>query len=294
MNRKRMRENIGQLLRLRPIATRKDGATQLPSLDDDWRLEQCTDTALELHNVRTQHVLHLGADHVHEFRTPNFLVLKAQVTISGNCVQIEPTPLNKEVVIQVIASLSDEERDRLLLQQGSPVSARSALATAESSEAVLRTEFEALKQNLLEAQRRVEGLQTGGDTFCYWMLYHFDLQRNVARNFVVIRQGEYPLYDLHLRILDLDTKREIRREWGELNAPAAFLIVEWPLPPTVYFRIFFHARNGSWHQDLLLRRSEAAACWLAATRVLGRKGEVLLEHFDNEYLAEFGPPTWRG
>ena len=32
-----------------------------------------------------------------------------------------------------------------------------------------------------------------------------------------------------------------------------------------YYRIFFHARNGNWNQDMILKVS----CWLAATRYLG-------------------------
>ena len=52
---------------------------------------------------------------------------------------------------------------------------------------------------ILKLQRRIEGVQTGGDTFCYVMLYHFDLSLNIARQFVLIRNGEFPLYDVRFR-----------------------------------------------------------------------------------------------
>jgi hypothetical protein len=147
----------------------------------------------------------------------------------------------------------------------------------------------------VEAQlQRLEDIQTGGNSFCYWMLYHFDLTQSVAHNFVIIRKGEYPLYDVRLRIRDMNKGVDVvERLWGEMNSPADYLLLEWPLAESVYYRIFFHARNGSWNQDLLLRRSEIASCWLAATRVLGIRGEVRFEHIDNEFTGEFGQPVWR-
>jgi hypothetical protein len=67
-------------------------------------------------------------------------------------------------------------------------------------------------------------------------------------------------------------KDVLDKSWGEINAPADYLLLQWPLPESAYYRVFFHARNGSWNQDLILRRSEAAQCWLAATRVLDKHG----------------------
>ncbi len=89
------------------------------------------------------------------------------------------------------------------------------------------------------------------------------------------------------------SKDVLEKQWSEINSPADYLIVEWVLPPSVYYRIFFHARNGSWNQDLVLKRSSSAECWLAATRVLDRNGkEVTFEHVDNGFIEEFGEPTW--
>jgi len=173
---------------------------------------------------------------------------------------------------------------------------------------------EAVRTQVASLQRRLEGLQTGGDSFCYWMLYHFELgpdltnarpatglellgatpvKANFARNFVVIRKGEFPLYDLRFRIVDLETNKETHHRVGEMNSPAEYQLLEWPLRPSVYYRIFFHARNGSWHQDLHLRKSVKARCWLAATRVVGNDGKVRFEHIDGEFVPEFGPPVWR-
>jgi hypothetical protein len=153
-----------------------------------------------------------------------------------------------------------------------------------------------VSSEIADMQKRLEGLQTGGDTFAYWMLYHFDINENIARDFVIIRKGQYPLYDLRVRIHDMDASRDVfNRSWGEISAPAEFFHVRWLLPPSVYYRVFFHARNRQWHQDLILRRSEAQRYWAAATRVFDRRGrEVIFEHIDNpDFVNEFGAPAWR-
>ena len=144
-----------------------------------------------------------------------------------------------------------------------------------------------------EATHRLLATQTGGDTFCYWMLYHFDLDASIAQNFAVIRNGEYPLYDVRIRILNMDTNKDVHLEaWGELNSPADVRFVRWELPSDIYYRLL-HVRNGSWNQDLQLSRSEKARCWLAATRVLDRTGAEVFRHVDSEFEPEFGDPMWR-
>ncbi len=151
-----------------------------------------------------------------------------------------------------------------------------------------------LHLELEKTKAHLEALQTGGDSFCYAMLYHFDMALGIAQQFVVIRKGKYVLHDVRLRILDMDSRATVlERPWGEINAPADFLFVKWKLPEAVYYRVFFHARNGSWTQDLILRRSAKAGCWLAATRVKARKGDVVHEQVDGGFVSEFSEPLWR-
>jgi hypothetical protein len=142
-------------------------------------------------------------------------------------------------------------------------------------------------------QKTLEGMLTGGDTFCYFMLYWFDLDENIAKSYALIRKGQFPLYDVRMRLVDMNTQKELNEYWGEVSAPSLGGPQVWRLSDSMYFRIFFSARNGMWHQDLQLRRSPKANCWLAATRVIGRGGQVRFEHFDNEYRGEFGNPEWR-
>ncbi len=62
------------------------------------------------------------------------------------------------------------------------------------------------------------------------------------------------------------------------GASAEFILLQWPLQPEHYYRALFVARNGQWRQDLILRRSDAANCWLAATRVFGPSLEERFQH----------------
>jgi len=214
---------------------------------------------------------------------------------------------NQEIKLAERSELSQEagsirvelfhlERITAILDTSEMSSVRKQFLNIDFEEdAVLAQNVQLLKTEVEQSQRHLASLQTGGDTFCYWMLYDFDMTKNVARNFVVIREGKYPLYDVRLRIRDMDANKDlVTKQWGELNSPADYLLMQWPLPESVYYRIFFHARNGSWNQDLQLRKSASARCWLAASRVLGKNGsDVIFEHTDNHFIVEFGTPIWR-
>lgn len=182
------------------------------------------------------------------------------------------------------------ERITAVLDKPSMASVRQQFLAIEALEA---TTISTLHNEISRIQKRLEGLQTGGDSFCYLMFYHFDLQKNVAQNLVLIRKGEYPLYDVRLRILNMKSRVEQNKHWGEISAPAESNLVNWALNPCEYYRVFIHARNGQWHQDLQLRLSEVSKCWLAATKVTWRDGcSIILQHLDNGYLSEFGEPVW--
>jgi len=157
-------------------------------------------------------------------------------------------------------------------------------------------EIQQLRDEMLENQKRLEGLQTGGDTFCYFMLYWFDLDASIAKQICVIRRGKYPLYDLRFRVWDYDARTDAyNQSIGEFNSAAAMLPGKWVLQPFHYYRINFFARNGNWRQDLILRRSDKHRCWLAATKVFAQNGrDVLFEDGLEQFETEFGPVEWRG
>src|SRR5579883_1864461 len=66
---------------------------------------------------------------------------------------------------------------------------------AEAIKGVYDSAEAARKQSGLESSlNSIKGIETGGDTICYWMLYQFDLKQNAAHSFALIRLGKNPLY----------------------------------------------------------------------------------------------------
>ncbi|OZC41468.1 MULTISPECIES: hypothetical protein [Nocardiaceae] len=142
---------------------------------------------------------------------------------------------------------------------------------------------------------RVNGNQTGGDTTARFMLSTYDMKAGTAQHAAVLKDGQYPLYDLSLRIVDMNVSPGTdlhRLDWGNLVAPAEYYNVNISLPDSAYWRIFFTARNGQWHQDLILKRSDPDSCWLAATRVIGLQQAPHLQQLDLEFIHRFGAPEW--
>jgi hypothetical protein len=91
MNKKALLSHIGSPMRIRPIARRVFEAQhlELEQFDDLWYLRSPTrsDAVIALWNARIPHVVELGADNVQEFRSPDFLLLKAQIILrSEHCI----------------------------------------------------------------------------------------------------------------------------------------------------------------------------------------------------------------
>jgi hypothetical protein len=86
------KKNQGSAVYLRPVPGRFQTATQevLPPIDDPWTIGKVEDGKVELHNPRTMHFVALGSDNIREFRTPNFLMLRCQLTLTEEHVLIEP------------------------------------------------------------------------------------------------------------------------------------------------------------------------------------------------------------
>lgn len=151
-------------------------------------------------------------------------------------------------------------------------------------------ELESYKRQLIDNQ-------TGGETFSYIMLYNFSISNNWARDFVVVKKGKNSLYNLSYRIVDYTKTGNNtvvpETKIGEVNSPAIFSNPKWTLKEHNHYGIFFHGRNGSWTQELILNKSEEHNCWLAATRVRNRKGVVIHNHVDNSFETSFGAINWK-
>lgn len=133
---------------------------------------------------------------------------------------------------------------------------------------------------------------TGGDSFCYYMLSSLENSNSLER--LLVHFGEFPIYNLYIRIIDCNKVDEIQKKYKrqdlrmirELQYEATETIRRGTLvkaglgniaaDPIELFRlpshadkqeykIFFTARNGSWSQQVLLRRVNDKWTW--ATRV---------------------------
>jgi len=75
------------------------------------------------------------------------------------------------------------------------------------------------------------GSVTGGDSFACLMLYEFSASMRIGDLDKIGPDGN-PVWN------------EYSRDLGEIDAPAVMLPINWKLTPSVYWRIFFAARNG--------------------------------------------------
>jgi len=98
MNLSQLNKQVGTNLRLRPLPIRigTDGVS-LPQIDDQWHLERILDkpSRIRLINIATGHFIELQPDNVREYRSPDFLILRCQLTIKGPNIKIEPITGNQ-------------------------------------------------------------------------------------------------------------------------------------------------------------------------------------------------------
>ncbi len=145
----------------------------------------------------------------------------------------------------------------------------------------------------------------GGDSFCYLSVSPLKQPDDQAL-LTLVHQGKYPLYDLGVRIVDVDKFQQVvSRDFsaldlfkidtnvsvGNLAVGQAAMIGNMRLPSLheLRFNIFFSARNGFFVQLLRLRKVNGV--WRQAIRVTRRHDgpeAVILEKIDSEY----GEPNW--
>lgn len=98
MNRKQLqKKHKGKTRRLRPIPTDATGT----EVDDLWEVADVDDNGLHLRNQQTHHNLTIGFDHIHEYRTPDFLVLKSTVLLTPSGPRLEPIVVPPKVALKV-------------------------------------------------------------------------------------------------------------------------------------------------------------------------------------------------
>ncbi|MBI1944531.1 MAG: toll/interleukin-1 receptor domain-containing protein [Deltaproteobacteria bacterium] len=104
----RLQAHLRDRVRLRPIAHRAlETGVPLDPIDDEWIVDDVDETGTTaILNPRTGHRYTLGSDAIEDFRSPDFLLLRLQLTLSGRSVLAEP-----------ISGASDDEGDVDMLSE---------------------------------------------------------------------------------------------------------------------------------------------------------------------------------
>jgi len=148
-----------------------------------------------------------------------------------------------------------------------------------------RTEFErALRDRsdeIAALNRQIAASVTGGDSFCYVQVSSPDDAGVNTATLMLLHQGEYPLYNVDVRIVNLqDFRQASNQERYMMQNLSETIRVGDLIPgsavPIKYeqlstgdeqdFNVFINARNGFFTQ--LLRRRRVDGNWKVATRVM--------------------------
>jgi len=106
MNKNKIRECLNYRIRFRPPPRRIWRGTEQEQVDDVWHVDSVNNKGVvKLSNIRTQHAIMLGSDHIHHFDSDpmsetdgynhGFFILKVDVLFEGGQLRIEPGTLSK-------------------------------------------------------------------------------------------------------------------------------------------------------------------------------------------------------
>jgi len=145
-----------------------------------------------------------------------------------------------------------------------------------------------LLENLEEKTNNIIGHVTGGNSYCYLFIASNIHQDPDVVSIVLHHSGDHVLYDVSARIVDKDKlNQSVSQNFEEqLNEATSYInydvlmpkyckLFKWNLGPNDSrdFDIYWTARNGSFRQQLKLRRVDGH--WSQATEVI--KDRVLSE-----------------
>ena len=161
--------------------------------------------------------------------------------------------------------------------------------------------IEEINAAVSNARKEMVATITGGDSFCY--IAFGSLSSSNVAFLTLVQQGQYPLYDISIRIVDLDRVDELRKDKkysyfdalekatvhkkvGNLAPSAARWFGEWNLPAKgqARYNIFINARNGFVTE--LARLKFIDGKWTSAYQVkreLEGKTMLLYEKVDSGY-----------
>jgi hypothetical protein len=161
-------------------------------------------------------------------------------------------------------------------------------------------------EEIAHLQHEAANIVTGGDSFCWMQLSMSDGPDRPAQP-VFVHIGQYPLYDVTARIVDVDAIMKAPSLSGSVDfgitlsignmTPGFAMITGTRLPQTsgstLNYNVFFVARNGSWTQLIRMRRIEGG--WVTATKVVSgmdHPKEVIREVNNGFPLNADGDVNW--
>jgi hypothetical protein len=154
------------------------------------------------------------------------------------------------------------------------------------------------------ANAQTEGIRqiTGGDSFCYLKVLP---QNKVDAELIVLQVGKYPISDVSLRFVDSDQltgptppgqsamDRILRAQTtipiGTLSVNGFRFVEKIQVPGSVVEKQYlasFTARNGSWDQSIILRRTPSRD-WRVALKVNKNPGQVKFAELNSPWKLLF-------
>lgn len=152
-------------------------------------------------------------------------------------------------------------------------------------------------QEIANLNKQISMSITGGDSFCY-IGHPLDGSQGDKLITAIVQQGKYPLYDVSIRLLDLENSDFLQKKGlsfieamnksqtiinvGNMPAGSAQMIgtIDLTSKNRMRYNVFISARNGFITQ--LIRLQRVNGIWKGATKV-ERDGEKLHEKIDPEY-----------
>jgi len=165
---------------------------------------------------------------------------------------------------------------------------------AAREQTVSERELKKKNEEIVELSRQIAYSLTGGNSYCY-LVFSLHPESPLAR-LNIVHAGQFPLYDVSVRIVDLDkfetvvkskARSNYRLTYADLEeAQQAFTIGnvkpgqagdlgDWPMPKSreARYNVFFSARNGLFEECVRIKRIDGK--WVSAYRVERRQGDKL-------------------
>ncbi len=153
-----------------------------------------------------------------------------------------------------------------------------------------------------ELTTRNKDIIIGGNSFCY-MSIGFPVKMPNKIDRWILTKGDYPLYDVQMKILDLEefskidfSKTPINERLskirncenighlGNFGISKALSLERLSVPSekaSVRFMIDFSARNGTWRQQISVKRKKEGG-WMLASQVY-RGDEILIDEVSKDF-----------